>query len=52
MKNNGLRHIMEPNDLFEVDIDNVACIISFMAWNKVSYLGKPIHHHPNCILPL
>ena len=46
------RHIIEPHDLSEVELDNVACIISFMAWNKVSYLGKPIHHHPNCILPL
>ena len=31
---------MEPNDLFEVDLCNVAYIISFVAWNKVSHLGK------------
>jgi len=42
---------MEPNNLFEVDLRNVACIISFVAYNKVSYVGKSIHNHHNCILP-
>ena len=42
---------MEPNDLFEVDLSNVAYIISFMAWYKVNRLGKSIHNHHNYILP-
>jgi len=40
---------MEPNDLFEVDLGNEACIISLVAWNKVSHLGKSIHNHHNYI---
>jgi len=42
---------MEPNNLFEVDRDNVACIISLVAWNKVSHLRKSIHNHHDCTLP-
>jgi len=42
---------MEPNDLFEVDLDNVACIITFVAWNIVSHVEKSIHNDHDCILP-
>jgi len=47
---NGLRHSMEPNDLLEIQLRNVASIISFVAWNKVCHLGKSIYNHHDCII--
>jgi len=41
---------MEPNDLFEVELGNVASIISHVARNKVSHLGEFVHDHHDCIL--
>jgi len=42
---------MDPNNFFEVGLSNVACIINFVAWNKVSRLKKSIHSQHDCILP-
>jgi len=48
---NGLRYTIEPNDLFEIQFNYVASIISLVAWNKVGHLEKSIHNHHVCILP-
>jgi len=39
---NGFRHNMEPNDILEIELGNVASIINFMAKNKMNHFRKPV----------
>jgi len=41
---------MDPNDLLEIKLDNVASIINFVASNEMCYPKKPIHNHHCCNL--
>jgi len=41
---------MEPNNLPEVKVGDLSCIMSGMAWHKVSHLGKAINNHHYGIL--
>jgi len=42
---------MEPNDLFEIQIGNVASIINPVTRDKMSHLRESVHNHHNGILP-
>jgi len=49
IKQNRFMHTIKPNDFSNVDLSNIACIISLVAWNKVSHLKKSIHSHHDYI---
>ena len=50
VRHHAFGDVVESNNLFEVEIGNLSGIMSFMAWHKVSHLGKTINNHHNGVL--
>ena len=49
IKDNSFRHSIEPNNPFEVELNNVASIIRLVARDKVSHIKESVYNHHDCI---